>query len=333
MTEEIQNTQEQGDKAVLQVGSSPHLSLQSFTTRRMMIDVLIALLPVLGVSIYVFKWYAVFQICTCVGTCLATEMLFTAIRRKPFSLNDCSAVVTGLILAFSLPAIAPWYVGVIGSVMAISLGKIIFGGLGMNIFNPAMVGRAFVMIAFATAMAAGGYVDLNSSVEVITQATPMTAMKAGQFVDMKGLLIGTTNGSVGETSAIACLIGGIFLCLRRTAAWQIPLSAILSVAIIGGIIDWASPSNLTVLHHLCGGALLLGAFFIITDPVTSPLTPKGKFIFGFAFGAVVMLLRTLSAYPEGTMFAVLLMNAVVPLINRWTIPKPVGGPVPAPVKK
>lgn len=323
---------EQAPAPAIHVAPSPHLSLQRFTTRRMMLDVLIAMTPLLCVSLYMFRLYAAVQIGICVASCLAAEGLFTAIRRKPCSLGDGSAVVTGIILAFSLPGAAPWYIGVIGSFVAIGIAKVIFGGLGMNIFNPAMVGRAFVMIAFTGAMAAGGYIDAQpwtaTAGDVITQATPMTVLKDGGSVSLAGLLIGTTNGSLGETSAIAAILGGLYLCIRRVAAWQIPAGAVLAVAGIAGVIDLVGSSNITTLHHLLGGALLFGSFFIITDPVTSPLTPWGRFIFGLGFGASVMMLRTLSAYPEGVMFAVLLMNAVVPLINRWTVPTPIGGPVP-----
>jgi H+/Na+-translocating ferredoxin:NAD+ oxidoreductase subunit D len=314
---------------VVHVAPGPHISLQAFSTRRMMTDVLIALVPIVGVSLYVFRWYAVVQLGICIAGCIVAEAIFTAMRGRRPTLGDCSAIVTGAILALSLPATAPWYVGVIGSFAAIGLGKVIFGGLGGNIFNPAMVGRAFVMIAFTGAMAAPGYMDVSSSVQAVTEATPMTVMKDGGSMSLLPLLLGNANGSLGETSALACLIGGLFLCVRRTAAWQLPAGALLSVAVLGGVTELLSPSNMTVLHHLMGGALLLGAFFIITDPVSSPLTPWGRFIGGLVFGALVMLMRFLSAYPEGVMFAVLLMNALVPLINRWTIPRPVGGPVPA----
>ena len=347
----MQNNAADAEPAIhaIHVAPSPHLSERAFTTRRMMVDVLIGLAPLLIVAVWVFRWHAGTQIAICVVSCLAAEGIFTAVRRKPCSLCDCSAVVTGIILAFSLPGTAPWYVGVIGSFTAIGLGKIIFGGLGMNIFNPAMVGRAFVMIAFTSALAGPAY---RLAVEpgeagcsgAITQATPMTVMQkekntitgsmseeVREAFSLRGLLLGNVNGSIGETSALACLIGGAFLCLRRTAAWQIPLGAVFSVLVIGVIMDFVAPSNMRALHHLLGGALLFGAFFIATDPVSSPLTPNGRLIFGMGFGALVMLMRTLSAYPEGVMFSVLLMNAVTPLINRWTIPKPVGGPVP--VKK
>jgi len=317
----------------LQVAPSPHLYSGELTTRKMMIDVLLGLAPVVFTAVVVFRLYAVKQIAICVVSAVAAEAIFVGMRKRRPTLGDLSAVVTGLILALSLPGTAPWYVGAIGSFAAIGLGKVVFGGLGMNLFNPAMVGRAFVMMSFTLALAAPQYVSHAAGVpDALTQATPMTeAYEGGNVSDglLLRLLLGLTNGSLGETSAIACLIGGIYLCVRRTAAWQIPAGMIGTAALLAGIGNLLHPhAQWTVLHHLCGGALLFGAFFIATDPVTSPLTPKGRWIYGIGLGTVVMLLRSLSAYPEGVMFAVLLMNAVVPLINRWTIPRPVGGPVP-----
>ena len=311
----------------LHVAPSPHLSETGQSTRRMMVDVLIALAPVTATALFIFQWYAVKQLAVCLVSCLAAEALFTTMRRQPHRLNDLSAAVTGVILALSLPGTAPWFVGFIASFVAMGIGKIIFGGLGMNIFNPAMVGRAFVMIAFASLMGAAGYQDAASSVDIITQATPLTAFKqAGIGSPLSSLFFGVTNGSLGETSALACLIGGIYLCLRRTASWEIPVGVLVAAGIAAGIGDLATPGAAwTVLHHLFGGALLFGAFFIATDPVSSPLTPKGKFIFGAGIGILVMVLRLFSGYPEGVMFAVLLMNGVAPLINRWTIPTPFGG--------
>jgi electron transport complex protein RnfD len=234
--------------------------------------------------------------------------------------------VTGVILALSLPGPAPWYVGFIASFVAIGIGKTIFGGVGMNLFNPAMVGRAFVMIAFASVLAAAGYQDAGSAVDAVTQATPMDTFKqSGVATPLSALFFGLTNGSLGETSALACLIGGLFLCIRRSSSWEIPAGVILSATVFGGIANLINPDAAwTVLHHLLGGSLLFGAFFIATDPVSSPLTPKGKFIFGLGVGALIMLLRLFSGYPEGVMFAVLLMNGLTPLINRWTIPQPLG---------
>ncbi len=310
----------------IHVAPSPHINNSDFTTRRMMLDVLIALLPAVGMAIYIFRWYAIQQIAICIATCLLTEFVFVKMRGKTISLGDLSATITGLILALSMPSTAPWYASFIASVCAIGLGKIIFGGLGMNIFNPAMVGRAFVMISFAGVMGAGAYESAGSVVDAISQATPMNAFKqAGILAPVSDLFLGLTNGSLGETSGLACILGGIYLCLRRTASWEIPVGMLTAVTVLAGIADLAGHyGGHLVLHHLFGGAVLFGAFFIATDPVTSPLPPKGKLIFGVGIGTLVMLFRIFSGYPEGVMFAVLLMNAVTPLINRWTIPRTLG---------
>lgn len=312
------------------VAPSPHISEVSFTTRRMMVDVLIGLLPVLAVAFYFFRQYAVLQVGICVVSSLVAECLFTAMRGRRATIGDGSAAVTGVILGLSLPALAPWYVGVIASFTAIGLAKVLFGGLGNNLFNPAMVGRAFVMIAFPAVLGASAYVDTQSVVQAITTATPLTVLKQAQEVTpLFELFVGKTNGSLGETSAAACLLGGAWLCFRRSASWEIPVSAIAAVAVITFLTSIGGTGGWTTLHELCGGAFLFGAFFIATDPVSSPITPKGKFIFGAGFGVLVLLIRKLSGYPEGVMFAILLMNAFVPLINRGTVPAPVGGPVPS----
>lgn len=330
MTTENKNTTPSQDaeaqSPLLQVAPSPHMGSTAFTTQRMMLDVIIALLPALAMSVYLFREYAIRQIGICVVACLLSELLFVHMRAKPITVKDFSAVVTGLILALSLPATAPWYIAVIASVAAIGMGKIIFGGLGMNIFNPAMVGRAFVMISFAGVMGAAAYERAGAAVDAMSRATPLNALKqAGVFTPAADLFWGLTNGSLGETSALACLLGGIYLCWRRTASWEIPAGMIGAVVVLSGIADFVgSFGGHLVLHHLLGGALLFGAFFIATDPVTSPLTARGKFIFGCGTGALVMLFRLFSGYPEGVMFAVLLMNGLTPMINRWTIPKTLG---------
>jgi electron transport complex protein RnfD len=197
----------------------------------------------------------------------------------------------------------------------------------MNIFNPAMVGRAFVMISFANLMGASAYEQPGLGIDAMTGATPLTALKqAGATVPLNDMFWGFTNGSVGETSALLCLIGGIYLCVRRTACWEIPAGIFISVLVLAGIADLVGPcSGYLVLHHFLGGSLLFGAFFIATDPVTSPVTPKGRLVFGVGIGFLIMIIRLFSGYPEGVMFAVLLMNALAPLINRWTIPKTLGG--------
>ncbi len=328
MTENILSKTSETESAapVIHVSPSPHLADQALTTQRIMLDVVIGLAPVILMALYMFRLYAVKQLAICVISCLAAEALFARMRGRAVPLKDCSALVTGIILALSLPGPAPWYVGVIASFVAIGIGKAIFGGIGMNIFNPAMVGRAFVMIAFASALAASGYQDVNSSIDAVTQATPMDTFKqTGAVTPLAALFLGLTNGSLGETSALACLIGGIYLCIRRSASWEIPAGVIGAAAVLGGLANLMDmDSGWTVLHHLCGGSLLFGAFFIATDPCSSPLTPKGKFIFGLGVGGFIMLLRLFSGYPAGVMFAVLLMNCLTPLINRWTIPRPLG---------
>ena len=332
---------------VIHVAPSPHLSETALSTRRMMIDVLIGLAPAVAASVVVFGWYAVVQVGLCVLACLATETLLSLARRKPVPVGDCSAAVTGVILGLSLPWSAPWYIAVIGSAVAVGLGKVVFGGLGYNIFNPAMVGRAFVMLSFAREMGASAYVAVQSDLALLTQATPLSVAKkfaadlaAGKVVagDLRvqlesaqefwPLFVGQVNGSLGETSALAVLVGGVYLCVRRSASWEIPAGMLLGTLLLAGPAGWAGLTPLTAVGHVVSGSVLFGAFFIATDPVTSPLTPRGKFLFGLGIGALVMVIRLFSGYPEGVMFAVLLMNSAVPMINRWTIPRPVGGPTP-----
>lgn len=259
MTTNIAN----GEIPTIHVAPSPHITDSVFTTRRMMADVLIALLPMIFMSIYVFKYYAVKQLALCLLSCLGAEALFVKIRDKAFTLTDLSAAVTAIILALSLPGTAPWYVGVIASVVAISIGKIIFGGLGMNIFNPAMVGRAFVMICFAGVMGAAAYISESAAVDAITKATPMETLKqTGETGPIAQLFWGLTNGSIGETSAIAAIIGGLYLCVRRTASWEIPTGIILVVVVIAGIADIAgSFSGYFVMHHFLGGGRFCSVHF------------------------------------------------------------------------
>jgi electron transport complex protein RnfD len=322
----------------VRLAPSPHLADTLFTTRRMMIEVLIGLVPVMVMAVVVFGWYAVVQVGICMLCCVATEAIAAWMRGKPSTVGDYSAAVTGIILGLSLPWSAPWYVAVIGSVVAIGLGKAVFGGLGYNIFNPAMVGRAFVMLSFAKELGASAYQVIDAQLPVLTQATPLTVAKqfAGQLQvqaesapGLWALLIGQVNGSLGETSALALALGGLYLCVRRVASWEIPLGIFVTAFLFVALTHWSNLTPFTPLQHLIAGSLMFGAFFIATDPVTSPLTPWGKFLFGVGIGALVVVIRVFSGYPEGVMFAVLLMNAAVPLINRWTIPRPFGGPVPA----
>ncbi len=317
---------ETGETPAIHVAPSPHISEPGVGTQKIMVDVILGLSPAMVLSFYLFRFYAVKQIFVCVAACLAAEFVFVRMRGRAFTLKDCSAVVTGIILGLSMPGSAPWFVGTLAAVVGIGVGKTIFGGVGMNIFNPAMVGRAFVMIAFAQLMGAGSYETMTGLVDAVSGATPLSQLKFnGAATGIASLFTGVTNGSVGETSAAACLAGGLFLVFRKTASWQIPASILMTVALIAGITDVAgSHHGLFLLHHLFAGALMFGAFFIATDPVTSPLTVKGKWIFGTGTGCLIMVIRLFSGYPEGVMFAVLIMNALTPLINRWTIPQPMG---------
>jgi len=347
VTQQGEGAATEASEPAIRVAPSPHLSKRTVTTRWMMSDVIIGLLPVVAMAVLIFRWYAVVQVGLCVLTCLAAEALFSWMRGKPITVDDGSAVVTGIILGLSLPWSAPWYVAVVGSAVAIGLGKAVFGGLGYNIFNPAMVGRAFVMLSFARELGASAYVTAQSQLSVVTEATPLTVAKKvaadlasgaisvgdaqvqiSAAQDYWPLFLGNVNGSLGETSALAVLIGGLYLCLRRSAAWEIPLGVVLSGFVFAGAANMLGLTPFTALYHLISGSLLFGAFFIATDPVTSPLTARGKFVFGLGVGALVILLRVFSGYPEGVMFAVLLMNATVPLVNQWTIPTPIGGPAP-----
>ena len=272
---------------------------------------------------------------TTVGACLAAEAIGNRVRgRKMDSVLDGSAIITGMILAFSLPPKLPIYMAVIGGVVAIGLGKAVFGGLGHNLFNPAMVGRAFLMACFPVAMTtwAEPFTLRTIGVDAVTRATPLAAAKFGSdTVPALGkLFLGDVGGSIGETSVVACLIGGIYLLVRRTADWRQPVGMLvgaMALAAVAHLLDaekFAAP-----LVHLNSGALMFGAFFIATDYVGVPLTPTGRLIFGFGAGVLTMVIRLFGGYPEGVMYSILIMNALTPLIERWTVPEPFGGKVPA----
>ena len=327
---------EPAPERVLGVAPAPHVFQTGRSTRRVMIDVLIALAPCVVVAGYVFRWRAAMQIGICVASCVFFEWLYQRLRGRARTIGDCTAAVTGLILALSSPWSAPWYVGFIGSGVAVIIGKLLFGGLGSNIFNPAMVGRAFLQACFAgqmTTYTLEGQVPLGA-VDAVTKATPLAAGKFEGFAyGLDCLALGNVNGSLGETSAIACVLGGLYLIYRRSAAWQIPAGMLIAAAVVAGINQAFHPdAALTAAHHMLGGALLFGAFFIATDPVTSPLSKRGRWVFGAGVGVLVMLIRLFANVPEGVMYAVLVMNMTVPLIDRWTVPRPVGGPVPEPEK-
>ncbi len=335
------------------VSSAPHIS-KALSTRSVMIDVIIGLVPAMAAAGYYFRIYALTLICTCVISAVATEWLCNLIRKKPNSLGDLSAVVTGIILALSLPPSLKIWAAVIGSVFAVAIGKMVFGGLGANIFNPAMVGRAFLTVSFGMMMTSWTVpatidsvkaeiapdnrvkaVAEDSPVHARTRATPLALSKeaikdktGAQALNeqLKAMFTGEVGGCLGETSALALLIGGIYLLIRRTINFHISLAVLLSAFVFATIAYLINPdAYIPPVCHLCSGGLLIGAFFIATDPVTAPLTTKGMWIFGIGVGTITMLIRIVGGYPEGVMYSVLLMNAVTPLIDRFCKLVPAGG--------
>lgn len=328
----------------IRVSCSPHIS-ERLSTRSVMIDVIIGLAPAMAAAGYYFRIHALILICTCVISSVTTEWLCNVIRKNPNSLGDFSAVVTGIILALSLPPKLPVWAAVVGSVFAVAIGKMVFGGLGANIFNPAMVGRTFLTVSFgvlmtswtvpATMDASMPAIAQENIVHAKTQATPLAwsklAIKKGganiySEAQFKAAFTGEVGGCLGETSVIALLIGGLYLLIRRTINFHIPLAVLVSAFVFATIAYWRdSYSYVQPFFHLCSGGLLLCAFFIATDPVTAPLTRRGMWIFGIGVGTITMLIRIVGEYPEGVMFSILLMNAVTPLIDRLCKRIPAGG--------
>lgn len=300
-----------------------------------MLLVIAALLPAYVVSVIEFGWGALITTAISVAACVAFEWLIAKfiLKQKP-TICDCSAILTGLLLAFNLPSNLPWWIVIIGALVAIGVGKMTFGGLGQNPFNPALVGRVFLLISFPVQMTtwprplgfSGSYIDAE------TGATPLALLKQGLksgdgsvFSQLPGLwdaFTGVMGGSLGEVCAIALLVGGIFLICTKVITWHIPVSILATVAIFAAVAGWcgALPEGLTTAQYvamtLCTGGIMLGAFFMATDYVTSPMTGWGKIIFGIGIGIIVMVIRTWGAYPEGMSFAILIMNACVPLLNH-----------------
>ena len=296
-----------------------------------MLDVLIALLPAACCAVYFFGLKAVWLIAVCVGSTVGAEALCRLAMRREMSVGDFSAVLTGLLLAFNLPPDIPLWMAALGSVFAIVVAKQIFGGLGYNPFNPALAGRAFMLISFTgpmTTWTKSAWTLSAGSVEATTTATPLALIKKGaegfdwsQAAFIKDLFIGNVNGCIGEVSALALLIGAVYLLVRKVITWHIPVSFFAAVFVFAMFKGGVPP-----LVHILSGGCVLGACFMATDYVTSPITPLGKIIFGVGCGVFTMLIRTADpangGYPEGVSFSILVMNAFTPLINRWTRPRP-----------
>jgi len=307
----------------LDVAPSPHVSASGLTTASMMRAVMIALLPVSGFAIYRFGPEVLLRLSLSMGLCVAFEALFMGLRGRVMAIKDGAAALTGLIFALTLPPEVPYHVIGVGALASIGLGKAVFGGLGQNLFNPAMVGRAFVTAAFPASMSAAAFVP-----DGISGATPLTLARAGESLPFGYLAAGVCWGSMGEVSAVACLLGGAYLIWRGAMGWQIPF-AVLATSLVFAVfrhgIDPTAPWGWP--HELAAGGLCFGAFFIATDPVSSPVSHSGRLIFGAGVAVLTWFFRGFSGYPEGFMFAVLLMNAATPLINQLHITRPVGGHV------
>ncbi|MBQ5612879.1 MAG: RnfABCDGE type electron transport complex subunit D [Clostridia bacterium] len=310
------------------VSSSPHIR-SSLTTQRIMLDVLIALLPTTVASIVLFRLKALWLILTCCLTALATEALFQLIAKREQTITDGSALVTGLLLALSLHANVPLWQAAVGTVFAIAVVKLCFGGLGKNFANPAITGRIFVLMAFAEA-SGGAYsynTVLNNSTSVIeTMATPLNKIneESAQYLpSLKDMFLGTGNcgGAIGEVCSLALLIGFAYLLIRRVISWHTPVTVIGTVFLL----SWALSGNITfALYHVLAGGLLIAAIFMATDYVTTPINKLGKLVFGFGCGLITVLVRFFGAYPEGISFAILFMNILTPYIEKWTKARPLG---------
>lgn len=310
------------------VSAGPH-TRSSATTENIMRDVVIALVPAGLFGVYNFGIHALMVIAVTVLACVLTEFLFCRLMKKPSTVGDLSAVVTGILLAYNVPSGFPLWMAALGGVFAILIVKLLFGGLGQNFMNPALAARAFLLISFPVRMtsfavekiAAPGITDYIQNgymaVDGVSGATPLAALKAGEAVDLYKMLIGQTGGTIGETSVIAILIGATYLLIRKVISLRIPLSYILTVAVFVSLFG----NNLDmefILGHVLGGGLLLGAFFMATDYVTSPVTPAGQIVFGILCGVFTGLFRLLGGTAEGVSYAIIFCNLLVPLIEKAT---------------
>lgn len=315
----------------LLVSPSPHIHSKT-STKSLMRDVVIALLPAVIVSIVFYGWKELLVISVSVLSCVLLESLITRyLLRKPDTICDWSAAVTGVLLALNLPPTTPWWVVLIGAAVAIGVAKMTFGGLGQNVFNPALVGRVFLLISFPTYMTHWEIPQGLFGLDAVTGATPLGVIKEGlmQGGDVAGImaengysysqmLLANIGGSAGEASAIALLVGFVYLLVRKVIKPWITLSVLGTVAVVSLIFSLIDPAQYTgPLFNLLSGGMILGACFMATDYVTSPMSTKGGIVFGVGIGFITLMIRYFGAYPEGMSFAILIMNSTVPLLNRW----------------
>ncbi len=296
----------------LVVASSPHVR-DVTTVSQIMWSVVIALIPAVTAAIYFFGLKALAIIIVSIIGAVVTEYLFLVVRGKKVSINDGSAVITGILLALTLPPTIPYWMAFIGSAVAIGLGKQVFGGLGYNPFNPALVGRAFLLAAYPVSMT-----SWITPVDGVSSATPLNLVTRGVVTEYWNLFIGRVGGSLGETSALALLLGAVYLIYKGYINWRIPAGMLGSVFVLTFVLG-EDP-----IFNLLAGGLMLGALFMATDMVTSPITKKGRWIFGLGAGFLVVIIRLWGGYPEGVLYSILLMNITVPLLNRYTRPRSLG---------
>ena len=324
---------------ILTISGSPHVHHQE-SVKKIMWSVVIAMIPMLITSVLFFGWDALRVIAISVAACLLVEWLIQKYLMKiPPTVNDGSALITGMLLAFNVPSGLDWWIVVIGAVIAIGVAKMSFGGLGKNPFNPALVGRVFLLVSFPQQMTTWPDVaPLLNITDAITGPTPLNQLSAGIPMSISSLLAGSHGGSLGEVSAIAIVLGGLFMLWRKVITWHIPVAFIATSFVFVFAVCAISPEFFKVqlesgvmlnalsmagVHLLLGG-LLLGAIFMATDMVTSPMSCWGQILFGVGCGALTVLIRLWGAYPEGVSFAILIMNAFVPLINKGFKPKKFG---------
>lgn len=302
------------------VSVSPHIRDKS-STRKIMIDVCIALVPTLAFGVWHFGLNALFVIISSVLSCVVSEAVFELIVKKPITIFDFSAVVTGLILALNMPPNIAWWVPAIGGVFAIVVVKMLFGGIGQNIVNPALAARCFLLISFASRMT-------DFSVDGVSSATPLAVLKSGGSVDLLDAFIGYKSGCIGEVSCVAILIGLVYLLIRKVISIRIPAVYIISTMVFVFIFSFASngavPTWEYMLGHLLTGGLMAGAVFMATDYTTSPITKGGQIIYALLIGFLTAVFRVLGSSAEGVSYAIIISNLVVPLIEKISVPKPFG---------
>ena len=306
----------------LKMSSSPHIR-SKVTSSNIMLYVTIALLPASAFGVWNFGLSALVMLVCTTASAVLTEYIYEKLMHKKITINDYSAVVTGLLLGLNMPPTAPWWMGVIGGIFAILIVKQLFGGLGQNFMNPALGARCFLLISFTSQMTTFVY-------DGVTGPTPLAQLKSGEMVDSMSMLIGRIPGTIGETSVIAVIIGAIFLILMGIIDLRIPGTYIATFVVFIGIfghfanpeVGFFDPQYITA--HLCGGGLMLGAWFMATDYVTSPITKKGQIVYGMLLGILTGLFRLFGGSAEGVSYAIIISNLLVPLIERVTLPKPFG---------